>query len=179
MKVKKLGFLAYKTILNIAGGFIRAMIIFFNIVTKTSERMCIVWLSHLETLLEFVVGYTHASVRVKSAEQLHDIYIASITIWLHFVKSFLHYIVGLETSFAIGVRVSMTTRQVGMHCPCCLNLGVHRIAYIMGKIDVLHRGKLKFNYLSKTVCCLKKATCSGLHRVSLSHMNQQVLSQRA
>ena len=34
-------FWTYKTILNIAGGIIRVKIIFYNIVTKTSERLSI------------------------------------------------------------------------------------------------------------------------------------------
>ena len=42
VKVRKLSidFFTYKTILYIAGGIIRGNKIFFDILTKTSERMC-------------------------------------------------------------------------------------------------------------------------------------------
>ena len=52
MKVRKLAtgtgidFLPYKTILNNAGRIIRDKIIFFNILTKTSKRMCIYFIEN-------------------------------------------------------------------------------------------------------------------------------------
>ena len=48
MKVSKISidFFTYKTILYIAGGIIRFNIIFFDILTKTSERMCIYFIKN-------------------------------------------------------------------------------------------------------------------------------------
>ena len=47
-KVRKLSIdvFTYKTILYIVGGIIRVNIIFFDILTKTSERMCIYFIKN-------------------------------------------------------------------------------------------------------------------------------------
>ena len=48
MKVRKLSidFFTYKTIVYIAGGIIPVNIIFFDILTKTSERVCIYFIKN-------------------------------------------------------------------------------------------------------------------------------------